>query len=220
MDETAPWRALESSDSAARESRPGRATPTRLIAAAAVGLCLVSLALAAFVALRPGGQMEIVDGPGGPDWTAAAASASQATVVVQVCGAVLRPGVYALPAGSRVADAIKMAGGYSPDVDPRLAEEKLNLAARVQDAEVILVPRRGDDPAVASGATGSTAPGLVDLNTATAEELDTLPGIGPATAAKIIAAREQAPFTSIDDLVTRKVVSESVFEKLKALVTI
>ena len=150
-----------------------------------------------------------------------AATASQPVVVVQVAGAVLRPGVYSLPAGSRVGDAIKLAGGYSADVDPKLAETALNLASKLSDSQLIVVPRRGD----ASGANAGTsvaaaAPGVVDLNSATAEQLDALPGIGPATAAKIIAAREQSRFTSVDDLVKRKIVTAATLAKVKNLVTV
>ena len=141
-------------------------------------------------------------------------------MVVQVAGAVLRPGVYALPAGSRVADAIQAAGGYSTDVDPRAAETKLNLAAKVQDAQSIVVPRRGD-AASGSPGMGSSAPsGPINLNTATAGQLDSLPGIGPATAAKIISSREQLPFSSVDDLVSRKLVSASTLAKFRDQVTV
>ena len=133
----------------------------------------------------------------------------------------MRPGVYSLPAGSRVADAIQAAGGYSTDVDPREAETKLNLAAKLKDAQSIVVPRRGDAAAGSSGAEDSAAPsGPINLNTATSAELDTLPGIGPATAAKIIASREQLPFASVDDLVTRKLVSASTLAKLRDQVTV
>jgi len=143
-------------------------------------------------------------------------------VVVQVAGAVVRPGVYSLAAGSRVGDAIQAAGGYSADVDPRAAETRLNLAARLQDAQLIAVPRKGES-AAASGAAvagGSAAAGPINLNTATSSQLDSLPGIGPATAAKIISSREQLPFTAVDDLVTRKLVTAATLAKLRGQVTV
>lgn len=233
MDMNAPWRALEAPQAAEGEggtassaaSGSARGTPAgrRLALAAAALLVVGSLAVAGIVALRAAGQVEVVaplggGGTGASHW--AGASASQAVVVVQVAGAVARPGVYSLPAGSRVADAIQVAGGYSTEVDPRAAETKLNLAAKLQDAQLIAVPRRGETSSGSSGAGTSTTPGLINLNTATAEQLDTLPGVGPATAQKIIASREEKPFAKIDDLVTRKVVTASVLAKLRSLVTV
>jgi competence protein ComEA len=150
-----------------------------------------------------------------------------AGVVVDVQGAVLRPGVLRLNAGSRVGDAIAAAGGYSAQVDIESATALLNLAELLTDGEKIYVPGRGE----AAGA-GSAPPreptavdpggagGLINVNTATSEQLDTLPGIGPVTAAKIIAARDEAPFASVDDLLSREVLGASTFDKVRALVTI
>jgi competence protein ComEA len=203
----------------------------RVVLAAAALLVVGSLAFAGIVALRPTGQVEVVGPPGSAEAGASrwpGASASQAVIVVQVAGAVVRPGVYSLPAGSRVADAIQAAGGYSTEVDPRAAETRLNLAAKLQDAQLIAVPRRGETSSGSSGAGGGTgsaagvsaAPGLINLNTATAAQLDTLPGVGPVTAQKIIASREEKSFATVDDLVTRKVVTASVLAKLRSLVTV
>jgi competence protein ComEA len=124
-----------------------------------------------------------------------------------------------------VADAIGAAGGYSTDVDPRAAEAKLNLAARLQDAQLITVPRRGDGAAgsassTAAQGTSAAATGPINLNTASAAELDTLPGIGPATATKIIASREEKPFASVDDLVSRKIVTPAILAKFRSQVTV
>jgi competence protein ComEA len=244
MDTSAPWRALEASQGAEGEggtassgeagAGSGRGMPAgrRLALAAAALLVVGSLAVAGIVALRPTGQVEVVaplqtGGAGASHW--AGASPSLAVVVVQVAGAVARPGVYSLPAGSRVADAIQAAGGYSTEVDPRAAETKLNLAAKLQDAQLIAVPRRGETASGLSGAGGgpgagggagtSTTPGLTNLNTATAEQLDSLPGIGPATAQKIIASRQERAFAKVDDLVTRKIVTAAALSKLRPLVT-
>ena len=176
----------------------------------------------------------------GPGRAGAASSpaASSSLLVVDVAGAVRRPGVYRLAPGSRVVDAVAAAGGYGPRVDADAAS-RINLAALLADGEQVRIPSRddvagappatapaGSNPAGAGGATGSNAgagtgaAGPVNLNTATADQLDTLPGVGPATAAKIIAAREEAPFASVDELRSRSVVGEATFGKLRDLVTV
>ncbi len=168
-------------------------------------------------------------GPSSAD-PAIAAGEAEVEVVVEVGGAVTRPGVYRLPAGSRVADAVAAAGGFGPRVDVEGADRALNLAALVRDGDEIHVPARGETgaPAAAGGgagagggsAEGPTSAGLIDLNRATAEQLDTLPGVGPATAAKIIAAREERPFASLDDVRDRKAVGAATLAKIQALVTV
>ena len=220
MDTSAPWRELEASEQGPGETQTrSRPSTLRLMLAATSVLLLGSLALLAVVELRPGGQVQLITGQSGA--AGSGAVGSQAMVVVQVAGAVVRPGVYTLPAGSRVGDAIHAAGGYSLDVDPRAAETKLNLAAKLQDAQSIAVPRRGDASGTSSGTGDSAASsGPLNLNTASSAQLDTLPGVGPATAAKIIASREQLPFASVDDLVTRKLVAASTLAKFRDQVTV
>jgi competence protein ComEA len=224
MDTSAPWRAIETPETARPEPPPERLNlgGHRLLLAAAGVLVAVSVGAALAVASQQGGQVQVVSGATESGGETGAPDASQAMLVVEVAGAVAHPGVYSLPVGSRVADAIAAAGGYSPDVDPRQAEAQLNLAAKLVDAELIRVPRRGDGFAAgpsSSGGARATA-GLLNLNTATAEQLDTLPGIGPVTAQKIIDSRAQQPFRKVDDLVTRKIVSASTLAKLRSLVTV
>ncbi|HYI20058.1 MAG TPA: ComEA family DNA-binding protein [Solirubrobacteraceae bacterium] len=118
---------------------------------------------------------------------------AQARVTVHVAGAVRRPGVYRLSARSRVVDAVRRAGGARPRAD--LAA--LNLAAKVEDGRQVVVPVRG-----ATGAAGTAAEGVpLDLNTATAEQLDELDGIGPGMAGSILKYREEhGGFGSIEEL--------------------
>ena len=147
-------------------------------------------------------------------------------IVVDVEGAVVSPGVHRLPAGSRVGDAISAAGGYSPQVDIAAASAALNLAETLVDGGKVHVPVRGEAAAVSAIPRAAERDrarrlgGLINVNTATTEQLDTLPGIGPVTAAKIIAAREQMPFATVDDLLSREVVGSSTFEKIKPLITV
>jgi competence protein ComEA len=135
-------------------------------------------------------------------------------IVVDVVGAVARPGVVRLPAGARVLDALLAAGGMTPDADLFA----LNKAAPLRDGARIYVPRPGE--AVPAGALGSAAETKVNLNAATANELDALPGIGPATAAAIVRARTTKPFALVEELQTRGLVSPKVFADLRDLVTV
>ena len=132
-----------------------------------------------------------------------------------VAGAVNRPGLYRLAAGSRVDDAIKLAGGATAEADL----DALNLASKVKDGDKVLVPKRG---AGAGGSGSGGAPGqssTVNLNTATADQLDALPGIGPALAQRIVAYREQhGGFRTVDELQKVPGIGPAKFAQLKDLV--
>jgi competence protein ComEA len=149
------------------------------------------------------------------------------TIVVDVQGAVLEPGVRELPAGSRVADAIAAAGGYATDADLEASVEAVNLAQPLADGEQIRIPRIGDAYQAAGGGSGpasATTPaggagGLVDLNSATPEQLEALPGIGPVTVQKIVAARQEQPFASLEDAVQRGVINRGQLEDIQAVAT-
>ena len=139
-------------------------------------------------------------------------------VVVDVQGAVRRPGVVRLPGGSRVADALQAAGGYSKKADLNAAAAALNLAAPLTDGAQVYVPMLG--ASAAGGAPSPAGNGLVNLNTASAEELDALPGIGPVTVQKIMAARTEQPFTTLDEMVAREVIDRGQLEDIRELVTL
>ncbi|HLY35551.1 MAG TPA: helix-hairpin-helix domain-containing protein [Candidatus Limnocylindria bacterium] len=142
-------------------------------------------------------------------------------VVVDVEGGVAEPGIQHLPDGSRVADAIFAAGGYGPTADLAAAARELNLAAKLSDGQQVYVPQVGDG-AKSGGSpdAGSGAGGLVNLNRATPEELDALPGIGPVTVQKIVAARQEQPFRTIDELVQRKILTAAQLSKVRDQVTV
>lgn len=128
----------------------------------------------------------------------AAASTEQEAprLLVHVVGAVQQPGLFELPEGSRVADALARAGGVTPRADL----ERVNLASPVADGTQIVVPRK-QAPGAAPAAPGSPGGGPVHLNSATAAELESLPGVGPVTAQKIVAHREKhGAFGSVDEL--------------------
>ena len=145
------------------------------------------------------------------------APATAMEIVIDVAGAVARPGLHRLHEGDRVGDAIEAAGGFAPRVDLAATSESLNLAQPLEDGTKVLVPELGvDRPQVAADA--GSAGGLIDLNHADQAELESLPGIGPVTAGKIMAARAESRFTSVRDLRTRGLVGESVFGDIEHLV--
>jgi competence protein ComEA len=240
-----PWRVLEdpANETPGREDAAGAASDgvVRIPRTAIVtgGLALL-LAIGAFVLAFGSGSDGTVAVEGGvaldspqPGASANAdpggAISNGRIVVVEIVGAVERPGVFRLPADSRVGDLVAAAGGYGPRVDADRAGRELNLAAALKDGDQIRVPSRDDaagptthpiDGGAGQGAGGAPVTGPIDLNRATEAELDTLPGIGPVTAAKIVASRDEQPFAAVEDLRTRKLVGEKTFASLKDLVTV
>ncbi len=156
-------------------------------------------------------------------------------IVVDVSGAVKKPGVYRLLENARIEDALVAAGGFSSDADLDWTQHSLNLAAKVSDGMKIYIPRIGEEmhsitplrqgfvgQASTTGESGGivagvSTNGLVSVNNASQSELEDLPGIGPVTAGKII---DNRPYGSIDELLSKKAVGKSVFEKIKELVSL
>jgi competence protein ComEA len=229
---------LEGADAAA-PARYRLATPARAAVAGLLGLLLVAGVVVLRVAPRtpsvtlPLGPAASAPAPGADEGAAVGATAApdaggpEGEVVVHVVGAVAAPGVVRLPPGSRVADAVAAAGGATAEAD--LAG--VNLARVVADGEQVVVPRPGEAAAAAvtaagGGTTGGTggaggAAGPLDLNAADAAALDTLPGIGPVLAERIVAWRaEHGRFTSVEELTEVSGIGPTLLARLRDLVRV
>jgi competence protein ComEA len=235
-----PWRVLEAPLADGSPRSPGTpptsdatGLPIAVKVAAIIGAAAICAALGVVVAVSgSGGGTVVVEGgspltiAGSPSVTGSPLASSGAELVVEIVGAVPKPGVYRVPAGSRLVDLLQLAGGYGPRVDTARAETELNLAAPITDGDHIRVPSRDDPadasagPAASSGRSVAAGGALVDINTATQAQLEELPGVGPATAQKIIAAREEARFGAVEELRSRGVLGEKTYEKLRPLLTV
>lgn len=133
-------------------------------------------------------------------------------ILVHIDGAVINPGVYKLPQDSRVKEAIEAAGGFAKDADM----SKVNLAAKITDGQKVYIQSQNLKIKSQNNGGEAGASLLININAASESELDKLPGVGPATVQKIIASR---PYSAPEDLLTKKAVSKSVYEKIKDLVT-
>jgi len=201
-------------------------------ALAAAGLAVAVLAAAGWLILSPalGADQPAADPVSDapfpvPVSRASAEESLGAELVVDVEGGVAHPGVVSLPAGARVADAIAAAGGYAPTADLLAAASSLNLAATLHDGEQVYVPIAGiagiaGGGGGGAGASGSGSGALVNLNSASPEELEALPRIGPVTVQKIVAARAERPFTSLDELIERKVLNRGQLDDIRDLVSV
>jgi competence protein ComEA len=140
---------------------------------------------------------------------------------VDVSGAVSKPGVYTLNSGARIEEALKMAGGVTEDADTTFLSKSINLAQKVSDGMKIYIPRSGESKTTASEVAGlSTSESqaeLINVNSASATELDKLPGVGATVAQTIISKR---PYSSIEELFTKKAVNKATYEKIKSLVSV
>ena len=210
----------------------GRAARFRALLAGA-GRQRVAVAVLALAALLGAGAVwaratpRLAGLPAGPAEAAPAQTLPRAApdepatgrVAVHVAGRVRRPGLVRLAAGSRVQDAIRAAGGVTSGADL----DAVNLARKLTDGEQVRVPGHGEPapalpPAAGTAGTGPAIP--LDLNTATVEQLDTLPGVGEVTAGRIIAYRSAHPFTTVDELLEVPGIGQRRFDQLKDLVTV
>jgi competence protein ComEA len=249
----AGWRVVEPM-AADRPPKPDERAGTKRTEVTAAVAILVAVLAGALLLLGPGVVPSVVpggaeaasadvrdgsNGTGRPDGASIRPSPALTELVVDVSGAVRRPGLYRLSPGSRVGDAIAAAGGFGPRVDAAAVAASINLAERLEDGSKVLVPERGSavaasaGPGTGNGTVGSTGgsagtptpstlggPARIDLNSATQAELDTLPGIGPVTARKILDSRASAPFQQPDDLVSRGLVRAGVYDGIRDLVVV
>lgn len=139
-------------------------------------------------------------------------------LVVDISGAVEKPGVYKLPNGSRVEEVLIAAGGVSGNANRLWMDKFLNRAGKLSDGQKIYIPEVGKQGyQTASSVLGTNSQGLVNINTATLKELDTLSGIGPTYAQNII---EHRPYSNVEELLSKEVLRKSVFEKIKEKITV
>ncbi|MEX0621379.1 MAG: ComEA family DNA-binding protein [Candidatus Woykebacteria bacterium] len=141
-------------------------------------------------------------------------TATENKIFVDVAGAVAKPGVYELDSGSRINDLVNMAGGFAKAADKTWISKNVNLAAKLADGQKIYIPAKGEGSSsvVQTGQVAGEISGKININSATEAQLDSLPGIGPVRAGKII---ENRPYSKIGELLTKKVLGEATFENIK-----
>lgn len=185
-----------------------------IIAGLILGLILLIIGIAQlFLQTGDSNQIEIV-----PASQSEINSGQTGEIVIDISGAVGKPGVYGLPQDSRIAKAVEVAGNFSSSADLSWVAKNLNLAAILQDGAKIYIPAKGEQSTVGIQGTRQLSNTVkVNINTADQSQLEALPAIGPVTAGKIISAR---PYNSVEDLLTKKVVGKSTFAKIKDLVSV
>ena len=195
--------------------------PVRVAAMAAaivVVVVVVWRVLAAPAAGAPEAQLPLATRGVASAGAIASATSRGAEVVVHIAGAVVSPGVYRLSDGARTIDAISAAGGARADADVA----RVNLAARLSDGLRVYVPMIGETAApIVDGSSDAAASGPINLNTATADQLDALPGVGPATATAIIAyRRDHGLFGSVDELLEVPGIGPSKLAQIRSLIAV
>ncbi|MGA9160580.1 MAG: ComEA family DNA-binding protein [Actinomycetota bacterium] len=166
---------------------------------------------------RPVEVARVPNDPFGPVPAPSSSPSPEVVLLVDVAGWVRHPGVYEFAEGSRVVDALDAAGGARPGA----ILQALNLAAPLVDGTQILVPREGEEAVAPSATGGAVAGGLMNVNTATATELEELPDIGEVLAQRIVDYRtDNGPFASVDQLLDVSGIGDSILESIRELVTV
>ncbi len=187
-----------------------------LLVVASMGFVLILLGL--FVVLSPHDDGVIIE-------KADSSEAKNVTpvvtkkIVVDVEGAVQKPGIYSLNEDAREHDAIKAAGGLSSKADQSAIAKAMNMAAKLTDGMKLYIPFVGEQPVASMGdaSVQGSSTGSISINSASQSQLESLPGVGAVTAGKIIANR---PYSSFEDLTSKKAVTNSVFQKIKDLISL
>lgn len=192
-----------------------------------VGVILSGIGLVQYFSSTTAPEAQFVSGAESSE--AGSDQVKSISVTIDVAGQVQDPGVYTLPGDSRLQDAIEAAGGFTSKADPDYIAKRINLAQKAIDGGKVYIPAVGEIttntsvPASNQSTDASVigvadiATGLIDINSATEKELDTLPRVGPVTAQKIIAGR---PYMNIEELVAKKVMGQSTFDGLKDKITV
>ncbi len=155
---------------------------------------------------------------GGTFTATESATFSRQTIKVDIEGAVQRPGIYEIPNDSRIQDVLITAGGLLAKADRTTMSKTINLAQRLFDGQKIYFPEVGETVVnVTAGSSSQSNSATININTASESDLDTLAGVGPVTAKKIISGR---PYQNISDLITKHLVGQSVYDKIKDTITV
>jgi len=148
-------------------------------------------------------------------------SMEEKIILVDIEGAVVKPGLYKLSFNSRIQDGLVAAGGLAAKADRDYVAKNLNLATKLTDGAKIYIPREGEAESIKSitsiKGSAQVLTGQININSASEQELDILPGIGPVTASKIIGGR---PYSSIEELLSKKIVGSKVFTQIKDKITV
>ena len=142
---------------------------------------------------------------------------SEKEIIVDIGGAVVTPGVYSLPGGSRVKDVLVMAGGFSAEADREMISKLFNLAEILKDGQKIYIPKVGNTTQESGYAEAKNGQKLINVNTALSSELDTLWGIGESRASDIVKNR---PYKSLEEMVAKKVITKQLLEKNRQMMSV